>query len=241
MLVTIMPKHLQPSRRLAQHQLQGALPHFVTRSASAALPSIQRRAAAAGWVPLPGMAQQPDVALRAAATIPAAVPPGTASELQPVALQQEQGGSTDALDAAHAKLTSLSRAASLPLSLPGSPSEPASHDGAFMVSQQSFDTAASRPWTATATQAVQSPVAAATAAAGRPSDVLHAIACTAMPCSPPAASDERALPPPAAAQHAGVCGLSSAAAASSWACQVCGQTGMSEDAAWQHFKVTSSV
>lgn len=234
--VMIMPK--QPSRRELQHQLHGATasPYSLTQRACPAASSMQTKVAPVGWVPLPGLTQRPDFVQQS----PAASEAGTASELQPLpqaGSPHQQTGPAPETKAAASGQSSLRNAASLPELLPGSAADDMA---AAVLTQQSFDTAAGR-WKATVEAAAESPTAgsaaAPAAAASQLSDVLHTIATTGMPCSVPG-SDAMALPPSATLQAAVSGGSHAAAPAGTWACQVCGQAGMTEEAAWHHIKVT---
>jgi hypothetical protein len=147
---------------------------------------------------------------------------------------------------AAASVSPLRKAASLPVSLPGVASHLSSLRGSATADNQQ------QPAAATATAAAnldgqtkqQLPAVSAAAehaaqlATGRPSDVLHALACRGLPCSmPPADADAAAGTQEAAAQRSGPPASPSAISAGSQSCDICRQHGLDNEAAWHHFKV----
>lgn len=257
-IVTIMPRHLQPSRQQVQRQLQQTL-------SGASKPSIAARAAAAGWIPLPGLTPQqrlpphaaPANAASQAATAPAAAALQLEQPRQPPALSIDTGEEAEAtspsatvaaaapgqpplslhhlhqpssgmMKGAAAASQSVPAAAALPMSLPGSPSDVAAS------TVERLSCADHQPWRGAAAVG-QTQGAAASASAGHPlPGAPHVTACNPAIGSASSLSRPTYLQTSAVKQH----GTAADTGRGDWACHACGVGDMTESEAWLHYKVS---
>lgn len=239
--VVITPQQLQPSRRQVQQHLPWPSTQAVAGPACSDAQPAQEQARAGGAGP--DCTQQCVVCSGPAATSSACSIP----TLHDVPPQQQPPASTGLSGAVAATASPLRKAASLPVSLP--------EEVGWMSSLHAAATAGvqQQPAAATATAAALSdgqtkqplPVVSAAAeqgaqmVAGRPSDVLHALACGGLACSmPPVDADAAAAGTRATgAQHSTHPASPPAASAGSQSCAVCRRHGLDDEAAWHHFKV----